>query len=31
MVGGENRDAASVCIYQPMSRKKVQVEGEQAG
>ena len=31
MVGGENRDAANVCVYQPMSRKKLQVEEEEAG
>jgi hypothetical protein len=29
MVGGENRDAANFCVYQPMSRKKLQVEEEE--
>jgi hypothetical protein len=31
MFGEENRDAANVCVYQPMSRKKGQVEEEEAG
>jgi hypothetical protein len=31
MAGGKNRDAVNVCVYQPMSRKKLQVEVEEAG